>query len=125
MKIKIRLHSGRRLWAKAFPTVHPLLFITPAYIKKEYTSTGRSHFSDCEFVITHKRTGYDVCTGTLGDFEHARLFAKFLAESGIPWEKLKSKKDSDRYKTVYAAAKEKFYTHMEKLERGEVEGGGV
>lgn len=107
MKIKIRLHSGERIPATAFPTSHPLLYITPVRIKKEFSPTGRARWSEDEWAITHKPTGYAVAHAD--DFTDVKRLAELLARSGIPWEKLRSRKDAKRYSKKRERALVEFY----------------
>jgi hypothetical protein len=113
MRIKIRLHSGKRILARAFPTSHPLLFVTPVRVKKEFSPTGYAYWSEDEWAITHKPTGYAVAYAD--EFADAREIANLLGASGIPWEKLRSRKDSKRYSDKREQALNTFYAVKEKV----------
>lgn len=107
MRIKIRLHSGKRINALAFPTSHPLLFVTPERIKGTFSPTGRGYFSENCWAITHKPSGYAV--SYVETVDDAQILARFLGESGIPWEKLRSKKQAREYSRQFSLAKARFY----------------
>lgn len=105
MRIKIRHHDGTRVWATAAPTPHRLLFITPARVNiigKGGNLTKRRRFSDSEWTITHRPTGYAVAHSC--DLEELKRIAARLAASKIPWEKLRSRKDAKQYSRLYRQA---------------------
>jgi hypothetical protein len=106
MKIKIRLHSGKRISSIALPTVHPLLFVTPQRLKAHASPTGRAQFNEDFWAITHKPTGYAVVY--TASAEEGKQLAGMLGQSKIPWEKLRSKKDAHIYASEFERVMKEF-----------------
>jgi hypothetical protein len=108
--IKIRTKSGKWLTAKAFPTSHPKLFITPERergLRPDLRPMKRGRFSRYEFTITHRPSGYSIVPWPL-ELDAARRLGELFAKSKIPWEKLRSKRDALRYGRQHAAVMKNF-----------------
>lgn len=104
MKIKIRTKSG---WidAKAYPTSHPCLFITPECCR---LGPGRKRwFSKDEYTITHRPSGNAIVFGVF-ELDECRRLAELFAKSSIPWRELRSQKDAKKYARQHKTVMRKF-----------------
>jgi len=110
MKIKIRLRDGRWILAPATPTSHSQLFVTP---HRENISSRKSRFSEHQFVVSHKRTGFQV----YGPFtqEGALVLAEFLASCRVPWDEIRGKASAQKYYVQVTSAIKDFYRVQEKI----------
>lgn len=111
VKIKIRLKSGKWLSTKAHPTSHPKLFVTQERYRP-LTASGkpakRGTFLEDQWTITHRPSGYSILWGTY-ELTEARDLAELFANSSIPWEELRSKRDAKKHTRQYKAVLRKFY----------------
>lgn len=97
-RIRIRVKGGWAV-ATAHETSHPNLFVT-AY-RMVYGKQGRKFLvaeSDHLFVVTHKPTGRRMSDALT--LKEAKILAERYAASGIPFEKIRTRRSAAQYRDV-------------------------
>lgn len=93
---RLRRKNGSWMSIKAFTTKNPLMFIHRDVLR---TADGEEYESDKMWTLSHKPSGYAIKRAT----SKAKLqnLAILFMNSNIPFNKIRSKREAQRYQKEY------------------------